>query len=297
MHVFYFYFFQCASQLPVNALCKVLNLILNISSSSHLEYYSWHLILQTVIFKIIEVPDCDKASYPFDFNFVPDDFTAIKDEVTDVIDEADDSIAGRSDENYDSNTDTVLLKISKSDIVLLRELFNNICNCISGKMKESSELEVLKVILHAAKSLLKGLFSDRPGNLGKISQFSDLLNIFSLYKDCFVLDDNQKVFKTALQHGSCSVIAHAYATCSSNISLEYLLFLLSYYHKELYCSFSSELLLPEKVKSVYSKVMDVVEYGTQLSSIYLNASSPGYEEFIKKLCSIIQLGFEGQSCE
>lgn len=64
------FYFQCALQLPSEMLYKVLKLVTDISFSSDVEFYSWHLVIQILIYKLMKVPYDKSPKCSFDFDFV-----------------------------------------------------------------------------------------------------------------------------------------------------------------------------------------------------------------------------------
>lgn len=198
------YFIESAMQLESDILDIVVNNILKIEwTEEPLKYYSWHMVLQVIIWKffiiedpsLFDFPNSFSFSYPFtDANSVPE---TENQELTDNI-----------SQNPLSNTFKVFLNSLSSFSVSCRVNFY-----------------YNKIILHAYKTIFKLL---RKLKTSEKNVVRELFLLNTLLKQCCFEKESKGVIKS-YKKGEMVSLMHYYSNASWKITEDYLLFILCSY--------------------------------------------------------------------
>ncbi|XP_055947991.1 uncharacterized protein LOC129981252 isoform X2 [Argiope bruennichi] len=219
------YFIECSKELQPNILATVLNKILYVewNEEEHLKYYSWHTVLQAIIWKFFIIEDSSLSSsqdsYTFAFPFVSS--------------------------NVETGAPGSTSKMDKDSFANSQILhsFNNLLNLLDAALISSlSSFDFIKIILHAYKTVFRLLSKVKTCEKDVIKE---LFRLNNLIETCCLNKESLDVIKAILQRKDEQIpLSHYYTLTSWEISGNYLIFLLCNYWDDILKLTSEEINTP-----------------------------------------------------
>lgn len=180
--------------------------------------------------------------------------------------------------------------VNKSEDVLslFEELCDTLYSSLSEELKQSNDIELIKIVLHATKTLLKYC---------KDNKCIKCNNLFELLNDCLQISTNIEVLEMAISNCSDSFASVLYSTASWNISECYLILILNSYlsKKNMYeKNYSTSESNPDWTENNRKRFFKVHQ---TLKEVFMKCFDINNEKHLELLLKIVQHNFEGVSCK
>ncbi|GBN52237.1 hypothetical protein AVEN_79050-2 [Araneus ventricosus] len=215
------YFVECSQELEPDILSAVLKRILYTewNDEEHLKYYSWHTVLQAIIWKFFIIEDStlnssqDCCSFAFPFAS-----SNVKTEASSPIFEKDKDSFAKS-------------QLLHSYVTLLNHLHSALISSLGN-------FDFIKIIFHAYKTIFRLLSKVKTCEKDVVKE---LFRLNKLLGSCCSEKQSLDVIEAVLQRKNEQIpLGHYYAVTSWEISANYLMFLLCNYWSDVLESISEE---------------------------------------------------------
>ncbi|CAL1296100.1 unnamed protein product, partial [Larinioides sclopetarius] len=204
------YFVECSQELESDLLSAILKRILHIDwdDEEHLKYYSWHIVLQAIIWKFFIIEDSTLSSAQdcctFAFPFVS---SKAKTETSSPTIEKDKDSFAKS-------------QLLHSFVTLLNKLHSTLISSLD-------HFEFIKILLHAYKTIFRLLCKVKTCEKDVVKE---LFRLNKVLGSCCSEKQSLDAIETVLQRKNEQIpLGHYYAVTSWEISANYLVFLLCNY--------------------------------------------------------------------